>query len=213
LLRSDAAAVAAAKAMDLRGYGRNLVQALRARAVWSLCLMAGFRTAMQNGLLLFLPLYLANELNVNPFWMGVVLMALQLGGVVAAPIAGILSDRIGRRPVVLSGMVVSTVLVIGLTLVSDPLVFVACISVLGFFMYALRPVIHSWLMDRSPPRLAATMTSAMFGTQAGFSAMIPVIGGIIADAYGLGAVFYLLAASMLIANLLVYAIPKTESGD
>lgn len=210
LLRSDAAAVAAAKAMDLRGYGRDLLQALKTRAVWSLCLMAAFRTAMQHGLLIFLPLYLANELKMNPFWMGVALMLLQVGGVVAAPIAGILSDRIGRRPVVLSGMVVTTILVVGLTLVSDPVIFVACISVLGFSMYALRPVIHSWLMDISPPQLAASMTSAMFGTQAALSALIPVIGGIIADAYGLGAVFYLLAASMLVANLLAFAVPRSD---
>jgi MFS transporter, FSR family, fosmidomycin resistance protein len=74
-------------------------------------------------------------------------------------------------------------------------------------------VIHSWLMDRSPPELAASVTSAMFGVQSALSMLTPIIGGFIADAYGLPAVFYFLAASVLVANLLALAVPKSEHGD
>jgi len=208
--RSDEGAVAAAKQLDIGAYFRSLGQVLKRRAIWSLCLMAGFRSMMQSGLLVFLPLYLANELKVNPFWMGFTLMLLQLGGVVATPIAGTLSDRIGRRPVVLAGMFGTTALIVALSLISNAIVFVFCIAVLGFCMYAMRPVIHSWLMDGSPPHLAATMTSAMFGTQAGLSALAPLIGGLLADRYGLVSVFYFLAATVLVANALAFAVPRTE---
>ena len=141
------------------------------------------------------------------------LMLLQIGGIIAAPIAGVLSDRIGRRPIVLAGMSSTTVLVLALTFISDATVFVAAISILGFCMYAMRPVIHSWLMDRTPPALAATMTSAMFGTQSTLTAITPPIGGLIADAYGLHAVFYFLGACVLVANALALAVPRSETGD
>ena len=209
----DTAAKAQAKATDLRAYITNTITVFRRREVWTLCLMAGVRSMMQGGLLVFLPLYLANELKLNPFWMGMALMLLQVGGIIAAPIAGVLSDRIGRRPIVLAGMTSTTVLVAGLTFISDATVFVAAISVLGFCMYAMRPVIHSWLMDRTPPALAATMTSAMFGTQSILTALAPPIGGLIADHYGLAAVFYFLAACVLVANALALVVPRSEQGD
>jgi MFS transporter, FSR family, fosmidomycin resistance protein len=139
-------------------------------------------------------------------------MMLQVGGIIAAPIAGTLSDRIGRRPIVLAGMAGTTILVLGLSFVDSMPVYIACVSVLGFVMYAMRPVIHSWLMDRSPPELAASVTSAMFGVQSALSMLTPSIGGFIADSYGLPAVFYFLAASVLIANLLALAVPKSEHG-
>ena len=209
----DTAAKAQAKATDLRAYIANTLTVFRRREVWTLCLMAGVRSMMQGGLLVFLPLYLAHELKLNPFWMGMALMLLQVGGIIAAPIAGVLSDRIGRRPIVLAGMTSTTVLVAALTFISDATVFVAAISILGFCMYAMRPVIHSWLMDRTPPALAATMTSAMFGTQSILTALAPPIGGLIADHYGLAAVFYFLAACVLVANALALVVPRSEKGD
>jgi len=209
----DTQAKAEAKKTDLRTYLSSTWTAFRKREVWTLCMMGGMRSMMQGGLLVFLPLYLADELKLNPFWMGISLMLLQLGGVIAAPIAGILSDRIGRRPIVLAGMSSTTILVLALGFVTDPTIFVAAISVLGFCMYAMRPVIHSWLMDRTPPALAATMTSAMFGTQSVLTALAPPIGGLIADLWGLAAVFYFLAACVLVANAIALAVPRSETGD
>jgi MFS family permease len=211
--RADRGQAKASNAPAIGDYFRQLSAVLRRREVWSLCLMAGFRTMMQNGLLMFLPLYLANELGLNPFWMGATMMMLQVGGVVAAPVAGIASDRIGRRPVVLAGMMGTTVLVCALAVVPSATAFVFCVSMLGFFMYAMRPVIHSWLMDRSPPELSATLTGAMFGTQAALTTMTPLIGGWLADRYGLASVFYFLAALVLVANALAFAVPRTERGD
>ncbi len=183
------------------------------RAVLGLCLMAGFRSMAQNGLLMFLPLYLANVLKVGPLAMGATITGMQLGGMLAAPIAGTWSDRIGRRPVVLSGLTVTTAVIAVLTLIGNELLFIAAVAVLGFALFAVRPVIHSWLMDLTPPELGGTATSVLFGTQAGLSMLVPVVGGVIADAWGLGAVFYFLAATMLVANLMVYALSHAGSVD
>ena len=52
----------------------------------------------------------------------------------------------------------------------------------------------------------------MFGVQAMFTAVMVAAGGAAADKWGLGVVFYLLAASMLIANVLVYLMPRHKPG-
>ncbi len=178
------------------------------RAVLGLCVMAAFRNMTQNGLFVFLPLYLADVAGASPLTLGLALSALQVGGLVAAPIAGTASDRVGRRPIVIAALSVSTVLIAVLTSIDDETVFVAGVSLLGFAMFATRPVIHSWLMDLTPPRLGGSATSLMFGAQAGLSTLTPAVGGLVADAWGLAAVFYFLAGTTLAANVLVFLLPR-----
>ncbi|NQU61513.1 MAG: MFS transporter [Rhodospirillales bacterium] len=186
---------------------------LKNRSVLLLSLMAGFRTMAQMGLLVFLPLYLADVAGMGPFMMGVTMMALQVGGICASPIAGAWSDRIGRRPVVLAGLTVTTVMIVLLTLVQNEILFIAGVSVMGFAMYAARPVIHSWMMDMAPQEVAGSATSVMFGVQSLFVVIMTIVGGVMADLWGLKAVFYFLAASMLVANVLVYNLPDSVSEE
>ena len=138
------------RGLGMRAYRDGIVKLLRRRAVLGLCLMAAFRSMAQNGLLMFLPLYLTNVLKVEPVVMGAAIMAMHFGGVVISPIAGVVSDRIGRRPVVMAGLAGTTVLIVALTFVENATYYVAGVSVLGFVLYAVRPVIHSWMMDLAP---------------------------------------------------------------
>lgn len=187
----------------LAGMGRLL----RDRAVLGLCLMASLRTMAQNGLLMFLPLYLVDVLNADPLETGSVMMAMQIGGILAVVIAGTLSDRIGRRPIVVAGLGASTVVIAGLTLLGGGPLYVAGVALLGFVLFAIRPVVHSWMMDLTPREMGGSATSLMFGAQAGLSTIMPVAGGVVADIWGLPAVFYMLAALMLMANMTAALLP------
>lgn len=198
------------KSIGARDYFAGLGQLIRSRAVLGLCLMASFRSTAQVGLIMFLPLYLHDVLGVSPWLMGLAITGMHLGGVIVSPIAGTISDRIGRRPVVMSGLTATTLIIILLPLIPDTTVFVGAVAVLGFVLYAVRPVIHSWMMDLAPPEVAASATSLLFGTQAALSVLMPLIGGAVADAYGLKEVFYLIAAIMLVANLTVVLLPRPE---
>lgn len=194
-------------------YVAGLKRIVRDRLVLGLCVMAGFRSMAQNGLLVFLPLFLVDELQTGPVWMGVAVMAMQLGGLVAGPVAGAWSDRVGRRPVVLAGLSVTTVVILCITLIRNDVVLVVAVSLLGFALFAVRPVVHSWLMDLSPPNLTGSATSLLFGTQSLLAVAVAPVGGVIADKWGLTAVFYFLAAAMLVANLLVYRLPHHGSPE
>ena len=196
------------RGMGLRDYFSGMLSVIKERAVLGLCLMTGLRAMAQTGLLAFLPLYLANIMGIGPFWMGVTLMGMQVGGMIATPIAGILSDRIGRRSVVVAGLSGTTILIIALTFVTNDFAYIAGVSVLGLTLYAVRPVVQSWMLDLTPDRLGGSATSLMFGMQSGLAIIMPIIGGIIADAYGLKAVFYFIAAAMLAANIVAMTLTK-----
>lgn len=194
--------------MGVGDYFAGMGQLLRNRAVLGLCAMAGLRTMAQNGLLMFLPLYLVDVLRADPVETGSIMMAMQVGGILAVVIAGTLSDRIGRRPIAVAGLGASTIVIAGLTLLGGGPLYVAGVALLGFVLFAVRPVVHSWMMDLTPAELGGSATSLMFGTQAGLSALAPVAGGIVADIWGLPSVFYMLAALMLMANMAAVLLPK-----
>ena len=193
--------------LDLSSYFKGLTTLFTDRAVLSLCVVAALRTMTQAGLLAFLPLYLTNGLGAGPVMLGLALAAMQSAGVAASPIAGAWSDRVGRRPVVLAGLTASTGVIFLLMILGHLATFVVGIAVLGFVLFAVRPVIHSWMMDLVPSTLAGSATSLMFGSQAILATVAPIIGGMIADGWGLGAVFYFLASGLLAANLALVLLP------
>jgi MFS family permease len=202
---------AGAAGLNLGAYSRGLLSMARDRAVLGLCLLAAFRSMAQSGMLLFLPLYVADVIGANPVMVGATVMAMHLGGVIVSPIAGVISDRIGRRPVILAGLSASTVAIITLTFLDSTTAFVIGVSVLGFLLFGVRPVIQSWMMDIAPAQMRGSATSLLFGTQSLFSMAMPLIGGVIADTYGLSEVFYAIAVAILLANSAIFLLPATES--
>ncbi|MDX1737225.1 MAG: MFS transporter, partial [Alphaproteobacteria bacterium] len=192
-------------------YLEGLKSLIKNKMVLLLCIMSGFRNMAQQGLLVFLPLYLLNDMAMSPEMMGFSLFAFQAVGILAAPIAGHISDKIGRRPVVMSGLGLTTVILLGLTLFQNPYLFVAGISVMGFGLFALRPVVHSWLMDMTPDSMGGSATSLMFGIQSLLAMIAPIVGGYLADHYGLVYAFYFLGVAMLVANVFVFMLPKKDA--
>lgn len=197
--------------VDLSTYAVGLLRIVKDKAVLSLSIMAGFRSMAQSGLKLFLPFYIIDVLGLPYAYAGMALTALLIGGLVASPIAGAYADRIGRRRVLMMGLGSSTVVIIAMTFVGDGTAYVIGISLLGFTMFAVRPVIQGWMMDLVPRSMAGSAISLMFSIQAFKSAIVPIIGGVIADHYGLVAVFYFLGAVLLLANLVVFFLPKEET--
>jgi MFS family permease len=197
--------------VDMATYFVGLLRIIKDKAVLGLSMMAGFRSMAQSGLKLFLPFYIVDVLGLPYAYAGFALTALLVGGLVASPIAGAYADRIGRRQVLMMGLGASTLVIIGLTFVENGTVYVVGISLLGFTMFAVRPVIQGWMMDLVPRTMAGSAISLMFSIQAFKSAITPVIGGLIADRYGLQAVFYFLAAVLLLANAVVFFLPKAEA--
>ena len=69
----------ARQAIRMGEYLSGLRELFRNKTVIGLSLMAAFRATTQNGVLVFLPLYLANVLEFGPLWIGATLTAQQVG--------------------------------------------------------------------------------------------------------------------------------------
>jgi MFS family permease len=196
---------------SLAQYMQGLRQLLRNRAVALLSVGSSFRTMTQTALLTFLPVYLAHDMNYSPALIGACLFALQAAGFAAAPVAGHLSDRMGRKHIMMGSMAMSAVILAGMAFAGKSPVFIALIAVLGFFLYATRPVLQAWLLETTPKNMGGSSIGVLFGAQALGAALGPWLAGMIADRHGLGATFYFLAATIVVANLFVIWTPKTAS--
>jgi MFS family permease len=198
------------KVQSLGDYFRGVPALFRNRALVMITMGGAFRSLTQNGLLTFLPVYLAYEMGYSPLWVGAALFALQAAGFAASPIAGHLSDTMGRRSVLVTSMLMTAVVLVFMGFAGKSHAFIVFVAILGFFLYAIRPVLQAWLLESTPKNMGGTSIGILFGAQSLGSAVGPLIGGMIADRWGLTATFWFLAATIVIANFFVLGMPETR---
>ena len=196
------------KKWTFSGYVADLKPLLVHRPLIMLTVCSFFRTGAQSCLLTFLPLYLANTMGYSLPRIGMALFVMQAVAFVSAPLAGYVSDRLGRRSVMSGALVMTAIVMFSMALAAESAWVIFLVALLGFFMYATRPVLQAWSLEAAPTSMGGTVVGIMFGMQALGSAISPSIGGVIADSYSLAATFYFLAALMVIANILVLFIPN-----
>jgi MFS family permease len=192
-------------------YRRDLASILRDSRVWGVCLMAGLRGTCQVGLRAFLPLYAVNEMGADGIWVGIIIFAFQGAGVIGTPVAGSVSDRLGRRPVLVVGLLLSGVLVALMPSVSEPWLYLAVVALTGASLLSLRPVVQGWALDLTPPALGGSTITLVFGVQAAFAMTVPVLSGMAADRWGLSMAFYMFAGAAAAAAAMAMVLTSARN--
>jgi MFS family permease len=172
--------------------------------------VAGMRSMTQSGLNTFLPLYLAHDLGLSSALVGLYISVAHTAGMISTPLAGVISDRSGRKPVLSTGLISTSIVLFVLAYFRVNWLFIAVLALLGFFLYAIRPVIWAWVLDLGPKDMGGTTVSVFSGAQSLFSSLSPVLCGFIADRWGILAAFYFLAGTIFLANFIVLAIPEVK---
>jgi sugar phosphate permease len=192
-------------------YMRGFAGLLHNKPLMLVSVSAAFRTLTQSGLLTFLPVYLAYELGYSPFAVGICMTVVQIAGFVAAPFAGHLSDKMGRKRVVVSSMILTGVTIAGMALAGRTVWFIVFIALVGFFLYAMRPVLQAWAVECTPKELAGAGVGLQFGITAIGASLGPALAGVVSDASDLYTGFYFLAGTIVAANVLMYFMPTEQA--
>jgi DHA1 family tetracycline resistance protein-like MFS transporter len=142
------------------------------------------------------------------FWYGVVAAAFGLSNFVASPILGALSDRFGRRPVMLLGFMGLGVSFFG-TAMTTSLIGLIIARTLGGAMQANIAIANAYVADISAPEERAKRFGFL-GAMMGIGFIVgPVVGGLL-GAVNLHLPFYL-AGSLTLLNLLYgyFVLPES----
>ena len=194
------------KGLSAREYLTGMKKMAQNPSILALVLVAGMRSMTQQGLHTFLPIYLTNDLGLSSAVAGLYLSVTQTAGMIGTPIAGSISDQNGRKRVLTAGLFSTSVVLVILAYFQLTWLFITGLAFLGFFLYAVRPVIWAWVLDLSPKELGGSAVSFFSGSQSLLSSLSPVICGFIADRWGILAAFYFLAGTVFVANLIVLTI-------
>jgi DHA1 family multidrug resistance protein-like MFS transporter len=198
----------AARAAEFRGGLREVV------ATPPILIAAGIEAVMYLGygaFLGFLPLY-AKTVGLNDAEIAIVLGSQLATAVVAKPIGGRLSDGLGRKPVIVIGLLLCAA-ALPLIFRSESLAtFVIVAPLLGLGIAAVTPVTNALIADlASARRLGAAM--GVFGTVWDIGeAAGPIIAGFLIVGLGYASTFDTLAVVTVVVSIGVVVLvrdPKT----
>ena len=155
------------------------------------------RSFAHFGLLVFLPLYLANDLGMDSRGVGFHIALLTLLGVPLGPVFGYLSDRIGRRIPLVVAMGSIAVGMAAMGIVGSGIPLMIAIAFTGVFLWTVQDVTNAAAMDEAPPNAQGTVVGFMFATSFVAGLMAALLAGLLVSATGdRGSVFFLSAAVM-----------------
>ncbi len=118
-------------------------------------LLFGYDTGVISGAILFI----TEDLGLTPFLEGLVVSSLLLGAAVGAGSAGPLSDRLGRRNLIIMAAVTFTVGAIGAALAPNVGVLVLFRVVLGIAVGAAALIVPLYLSEIAPTEIRGAISS------------------------------------------------------
>ncbi|MGK7224027.1 MFS transporter [Kocuria flava] len=148
------------------------------------------------------PLLAVAVLGAGPGVAGLALAVFAAGNALALTVTGRLTDRFGRRPLVLVGLVVNGVATTALGLSGDVVTFVALSLVAGMGAGTMNPGQQAAVADVIGPDRSGGPVLARYQMSADAGQILgPVVAGALADAAGFGWAFGVSGALMLLAAL------------
>ena len=180
---------------------------LKSPVLWGLTLVRGFRAMTLVALVAILPLYLDNDLQMSTALRGFHIGLLIAVGLVAKPVAGMLSDRFGRKQVLAPGLAWSCLAALTLLVFDAGILLTVTIALLGLFLYPDQPILTAAVFDELGEEVASTGLGIT--TFAGFlmAMFSPLIAGGLYEALGFEAVVYYIAALFAGAALVIALLP------
>ncbi len=158
----------------------------------------------------FLAFYLTGELELTPAFVGLVLGGFGLGSTVASLLGGVLSDRLGRRPVLLGSQVGTAVTLVALGLTTAPPAVLVLVTLLGLTSNTSRPAFSAMMTDIVAPEDRVRAFSLNYwAINLGF-AIAPLLGGLLASSGYLMLFLVDATATLAFAVLVFLRVPESR---
>jgi FSR family fosmidomycin resistance protein-like MFS transporter len=193
--------------VSLRSYFGATQKLLRNPSVLVMALLHAVRGAAHNSIQLFLVIYMADELDYGNLAIGIHVSLLTLAGIASTPVLGILSDKLGRRPVITFSFAAISLLVLAFLWADDGWMLSVTMVALGVFLFSIMPVIVAAAMDSTDRGSEGTSIAVLFAGGALIGAVAPIVAGVLNTHWNFDAVVIFVAAIAVAGTVLALVAP------
>ena len=194
---------------------KEIFEALTNRNVMIMAVATLAEFIMATGLIMtIVPLYAQERLGFSLTKIGLLMGARSIGFVVAMFTMGTISDRIGRKPVLLFGLAGTSIMTVFMSFMGSFYTIAGVICIIGFTsgaIWIIGPVLSS---ESVRPELRGAAIGA-YRTFFDLGSLVgPIIMIMVMDGYGVSTCFYL-ASALLLLNLpltmMIRPIPRPKA--
>ena len=187
---------------------RDMRESFKGTGMWWIFTVSAVRGMGDRSLLWVIPLYLSDQLELSPFWVGFHVALLAAPGIFAGPLFGALSDRIGRKPIIILIMASAVIFPTTMVLGGDGPGMTVSVLLFGLFLFSVNSLTQAAAIDVAAGKgLEGTFIGLMWGSNAFFGAMASIIAGVAVEYIGWHAAFYFASGLFFLGFLSSLALP------
>ena len=181
--------------------------------LWGIMAVAGLRGMANVAFLPFLALYLGldDELGLGNAALGLHIALLVGVGVLATPVVGYISDRVGRKVVLIPGLLALCVLTAMLVPFGEGIGLAVILAFMGVFLFSDQPILTAAALDVVGERVAASTLGVFSFSRFVLAAASPLIAGKLFDSSGIESTFFYISGIYLLATVVLLAVPLSAS--
>ncbi|MDO8749687.1 MAG: MFS transporter [Dehalococcoidia bacterium] len=190
-----------------RGQVGKALGLLKSRTLLLVIGAMGLRGMAQTAFFAFFTIYLAEELDMSGPQVGFHLGLLTFMGIFSAPVLGFLSDRLGRKVVLVPALFFLGLMTVLLVTVATGWGVTIVVAVMGLFMYSIQATFLAGALDTVQKGVEATALGLVSFVRHWLDGASPIIAGAIYGALGSQETFYYVATLFFAAAVLVALLP------
>lgn len=189
----------------------SLVDLLRYRNVWLSMLIACFYVAWMVLGWAFMPVYYMNERQFGSTDMGILMSVLGASATLCSFLVPALSDRIGRRAVVVVFSLIGALTPLAALYFQGPFWMLCTVLFITWSASGVAPIFMATIPSETVPahRIAACVGLVMGMGEVVGGVLSPVLGGWLADLHGLSAPLLLQAGCAVVVGVLGLGLIET----
>ncbi len=185
---------------------RDMASSFRGTGMWSIFTVSAVRGMGDRSLLWVIPLYLSRDLDFSSIMVSIHVALIAVPGIFTGPLFGTLSDRIGRKAIVMFIMAATGGITLAIVMLGDGWAMTGAVFLFGVFIFTVNSLTQAAAIDVAEGKgLEGTFIGLMWGSNAFFGAMASIAAGLLADYAGWASAFYL-AAGLYFLGFLVSAL-------
>ena len=193
----------------MRSQLASMRESFRGTGMWAIFMVSAVRGMGDRSLLWVIPLYLSEELGKGQFFVGFHVALLAAPGIISGPMFGALSDRNGRKPIIVFVMATAVILPVTMALGGSGLGMSFSVVLFGLFLFSVNSLTQAAAIDVAEGKgLEGTFIGLMWGSNALFGAISSVVAGALVGYLGWHSAFYFASSLFFLGFLMALAMPS-----